>query len=220
MHSDIGEHDLSSVAAYIDDRLTPAERARMTRHLAGCEACRGAIAAYARAASQMPAASGLSRRKLQMIRHPYWLSAAAALMVATASTIAVRFDRHPQAPPNATPGLPQPSSTRTAISPSIPVPEAVPAPRANADRETPRPPDRNLLARRGGAEKRVGNKRFRLVAGEWIDVAFDPTADLPEVEVAADQRRDALARVPALAPYAALGPRVIVIVDGTVYRLH
>jgi hypothetical protein len=58
-----------------------------------------------------------------------------------------------------------------------------------------------------------------MVAGEWIDSAYDPEALLPSVDVAsADARRDLLARIPALAPYAAIADRVIVVHEGIVYR--
>jgi hypothetical protein len=60
---------------------------------------------------------------------------------------------------------------------------------------------------------------FRLAGGEWIDAAYDPDALLREVEVSAGtDRAGVLKRIPALEPYAALGRRVTVVHEGTVYR--
>jgi Ca-activated chloride channel family protein len=67
----------------------------------------------------------------------------------------------------------------------------------------------------------VAGKTFRLVFGEWIDADFDGSALLPEVSVSTPEERSALlARIPALVPYAALGERVLVVHDGTVYRFQ
>ena len=47
------------------------------------------------------------------------------------------------------------------------------------------------------------------------------TAGLPEVDIGGpDERRRILSRLPALAPYFALGDRVVVVFEGTVYRLR
>jgi len=78
----------------------------------------------------------------------------------------------------------------------------------------------DLLAKRGG-ERRIVGKTFRLVAGEWRDTAFDPLAGLPLVEVQGLQERSLLlSRLPGLAPYAELGPHVVVVFEGTVYRFR
>jgi hypothetical protein len=82
------------------------------------------------------------------------------------------------------------------------------------------PTDERLLVLRG-AQRRVAGKRFRLVSGEWIDADFDSAHFLPEVNVSsADERAALLARLPALTPYAALGERVLVVHEGTVYRFR
>jgi hypothetical protein len=65
----------------------------------------------------------------------------------------------------------------------------------------------------------VAGKTFRLVFGEWVDADFDSAALLPELSVSTPEERSALlARIPALAPYAALGERVRVVHEGAVYR--
>ena len=70
-----------------------------------------------------------------------------------------------------------------------------------------------------GAERRVGDKRFRLVAGEWIDAAYDPMDPRPVVAVTTPAERTALLeRLPALRPFADLGERVIVVHGGSVYK--
>ena len=67
----------------------------------------------------------------------------------------------------------------------------------------------------------MNGKTFRLVAGEWIDSAYDPPALLPVRDlVGPDARTDVLARIPALAPYAALGANVTVVHEGVVYRFR
>lgn len=78
----------------------------------------------------------------------------------------------------------------------------------------------DLLVKRG-AERRIAGKTFRLVAGEWRDTAFDPVAGFPVVEVQGPQERSALlSRLPGLTRYAELGPRVVVVFEGTVYRFR
>jgi hypothetical protein len=72
-----------------------------------------------------------------------------------------------------------------------------------------------------GTQRRVAGKTFRFTFGEWIDADFDVSARLPEVTVSsAEERAALLARLPALAPYAALGDRVRVVHDGAVYRFQ
>lgn len=60
---------------------------------------------------------------------------------------------------------------------------------------------------------------FDLVAGEWIDRAFDPMAALPEVTVRSDERAKIFSDQPALTPFGALGSRFTVVYQGTVYRV-
>ena len=82
------------------------------------------------------------------------------------------------------------------------------------------PDDPGLLVTRG-AGRRVAGKTFRHTAGQWIDADFDAKAGLPITDVKGpDQRSSLLVRVPGLAPYAALGERVVVVFEGTVYRFR
>jgi len=72
--------------------------------------------------------------------------------------------------------------------------------------------------RRSG-ERDVANRRFRLEAGTWIDVAYDPFKLLPAVDIHTVSERDALiARLPALQPFLVLGAKFTVVHDSTVYR--
>jgi hypothetical protein len=72
---------------------------------------------------------------------------------------------------------------------------------------------------RGNAEREVAGQRFRLEAGTWVDVSYDPFKLLPAVDVRSTAERDALlTRVPALRPFLSLGPKVTVVHAGTVYR--
>ena len=65
----------------------------------------------------------------------------------------------------------------------------------------------------------MGGKTFRLEAGTWVDTRYDPKQLLPVIDIPAAERAARLRDIPSLRPYAALGPRVIVVVEGTVYRL-
>jgi hypothetical protein len=64
----------------------------------------------------------------------------------------------------------------------------------------------------------LGGKTFRLVAGEWVDSDYDPLSLLPVETVSASTRASLLDRMPELKPYAALGPNVLVVHRGVVYR--
>ena len=55
--------------------------------------------------------------------------------------------------------------------------------------------------------------------GVWVDTAYDPLQLLPVTDITTREARAALlVRTPALKPYADLGPRVTIVLDGTVYR--
>lgn len=213
------QHDPGLIAAYIEGRLQGEERTRFTDHLAGCAECRGTLALLAREASALggPALGGDVRGNIAA-SPAVWLPVAAALIVAT--VVGLRSGWF--SPPEARPSLSTSSPALTSIAPSArpprpslvsPVPQATPAPAVSGRI------DESLLLKRGG-ERRVAGKTFRLVAGEWRDAAFDPTAGLPVVEVQPLDRAERLSRIPGLAPYAALGPRVVVVFEGTVYRFR
>ena len=202
-------HDPGLLAAYVEGRLDAEERRAMTVHLGGCADCRQALAMMARAHAVLPFAA-----KPRRVVRPVWLALAASVLVAT---FAVRRADGPVAPnveprPVSTAGI-APSSTLAAASPG----SAEPGPRG---RLTPADPmqDPALLVKRGGL-RQAGGKSFRLMGGEWVDAGFDAAASLPTVLVTGpDQRSAAVERMPALRPYAELGPRVVVAFEGTVYR--
>lgn len=74
---------------------------------------------------------------------------------------------------------------------------------------------------RGGGERAIAGKTLRLVAGTWVDAAYDPAALLPVTVVAAGPALDAaVAREPALAPFARLHPPVVVVLHGRVWRIE
>jgi hypothetical protein len=77
------------------------------------------------------------------------------------------------------------------------------------------------LLRRRGAERTVADKTFRLESGVWVDTRFDASAGLESVSVSGPAERAAVLQSnPQLAPYAALGERVVVVWERTVYRFE
>jgi hypothetical protein len=135
-----------------------------------------------------------------------WMSLAATLTLATIVGVMRRQPPATEVPPAVT----TPAVTPPATSPvPTPPPTVTPAP--------PRDVPEDLTTRRSGTRD-IGGKTFRLIAGEWIDTAYDPLALLPAQDVDPSAREATLARIPALTPYAALGPRFVVVHDGTVYR--
>jgi hypothetical protein len=197
------EPDLNRLAALVDRRLTGDERQDVLGHLAECRTCRDVVAVLT---AELGPVQGATR----WTRPAVWLPIAATLAIAAGASFLVRStDRPvltpPPAPPTVVVRQPPPDSAGTAPGVTPPARPAVGEPD-------------DLLPRRGGT-RQVGAKTFRLVAGQWIDSTYDPAALLPIVEVpSADARRDLLARIPALAPYAAIGDRVIVVHEGQVYR--
>jgi len=140
------------------------------------------------------------------------LATAAVLLVAVGVAVRLRTTPAPLAPVPPTIAAPPTDrpSPAAASEPSRPRPANTAAGQAGnaADLQTLR-----------GNERKVGAKTFRLVAGEWMDAAYDSLAGLDVVEVkTADDRVQLLRRMPALAPYSALGNRVTVVFDGVVYR--
>jgi hypothetical protein len=204
------EPNLNDLAALADGRLTGADRDRTLAHVAECQECRDVLALLARRAS---AASGLRRP-----RPSVWMPVAAMLTVATVAGLLLRGPAGPTPPDGGPPaaGSSPPPGDRALPAPA-PGPRPTMAPDAAPGQPPPATPDD--LARRRSGTRQVDGKVFRLVAGEWIDSSFDPAALLPVIEVnTAAARRELLARIPALEPYAALGDRVIVVFRGDVYR--
>ena len=222
--NDEREHDLNALAAHLEGRLEGEERQRTIDHLSRCIECRETAALLSRARPALaergePAVP----RGLVTTARPWWLGLAAAAVVGTAVAVRVLAPVSPDAGPQTSPSSSlhrEPASDAKAPDPPTSSPAVVartPPPGAPAS-----PPvlDESLLARRGGV-KRVVGKAFRPVGGEWVDVSYEPTAGLPEVEIGGpDQRRRILSRLPALAPYFALGDRVVVVFEGTVYRVR
>lgn len=203
------EHDLNLLAAYVEGRLDGSERERFVAHLARCADCRTTLAALARDRDD----SG-SARWLAQVPHSAWLPLAAVLVLATATSLSLLRE-----PISAPPAVATPSP---AESPAQPRPSPTPTPEAGSSPSPPLPPsDERLLVKRGGGRRSVAGKTFRLKAGEWTDASFDPQAGLPVIEVSgAGERADLLARLPALGSFAALGGRVLVVWEGTVYRFR
>lgn len=212
----ISHPDLNAIAAFIDRRLSDADHAGVVAHLAGCAECRTLVAAHAR--GQMPVdvqgQESAGPRSRSLFRPAIWLPIAATVALATTAALIVsRSDRSSIAPRPNPPITPQPSQPPVDTTPQ---PSSPPA--SNA---VPTPADPGSLATRRGGVQQINGKTFRLVAGEWIDSAYDPLALLPVQEIAgADARTALLARVPLLAQYAALGSRVTVAHDGIVYQFR
>jgi anti-sigma factor RsiW len=204
-------HDPGLLAAYAEGRLDAEERRVMTVHLGACADCREVLAMLARAPGVLPVAA-----KRLPVATPVWLALAATLILAT---FAVRRVDGPIAggvegkPASAVGGVTSSRATPPA-SPAI----LEPSPRARVRADDPLL-DSGLLVKRGAAVRHAGGKSFRLLAGEWVDTGFDSTASLPTILITGPGERAAVVqRLPALGPYAALGDRVVVVFEGTVYR--
>jgi len=207
--------DLNALAALMEGRLSGPGRAAVVTHLVDCLECRTVVATHARG-------QGASRSGF---RHPaVWLPVAAALALATTAAVMVwRADRGTPAlpsaaPTSAAPAQPAPDAP-TVAAPAAPV--QVPTPVAPPPKSAERPNSNDALSTRRGAVRTVQGKTFTLVAGEWIDRAYDPVALLPARDIVGPEARSTLLeRTPALRPYAALGPRLTVVYDGVVYRFR
>ncbi len=193
------EPDLNGLAALSEGRCSETERERRIEHLSNCRDCREIYAGLA----------GLSESAASERRSSWkWIGLAASLAVAAVLGYRVATISR-EAPVR----VPSPAAAPTA-APGI----ATVAPLAVTKAET-EPPPPAPDAHRGG-QRRVGAKSFRLVAGEWRDESYDATADLPIVEASTPSARaQLLAARPGLGPYAALGDRVLVVFEGSVYRL-
>src|SRR5688572_15692684 len=190
------DHDLNRLAAFVEQRLDPAERASVVQHLAACVECREVVAGLAREGI------GEARTGLRTVRAAVWLPIAASIVLVIGAGWFAR-DRL------LTPDAPVPPPPTPTIL--VPIPEPGPKPE-------PPPPDPGTI-RRSANEREIAGRRFKLEAGIWIDTAYDQFALLPVVDVKTAADRDALlAKLPALKPFIDLGPRVTVVYQGTVYR--
>jgi hypothetical protein len=190
-----GGPDLNALAAFVDGNLDPRDRASVVAHLADCRQCRDVVATLA-PAHTAPAA--------------WWgalVPIAASLAVAAigAGVYLHIHDRQSIGPPATAPTLERPATPPVSTEP-VPGTAAPPAtpPRVPRDRT------------RAAGTTSIAGKTFRLIAGEWIDSAYREDDFLPVIEI--PLREDLNAR-PALRPFATLGSRFTVVLDGTVYRI-
>jgi hypothetical protein len=199
-----GAPDLNALAALREGTLDAQERENVEEHLARCRECRATLATELRAGAPVSSAGPSATA---------WLAAAAGLAVATLVGVRVASTERPApvtARPAETPAAASPEASESGtLAPAAPVP-----------RPSAAGIDESFLPRRSG-RARVGDKSFRLVAGQWVDDAYDGAALLPVVTAATAAERGALMEsMPALVPFAALGDRVLVVFDGTVYRFE
>jgi hypothetical protein len=201
------EPDLNALAALAEQRLPPAEQATVLEHAADCRECREILAALTRAsAGERTTAQAWSRPR-------FWMPVAATLAIAAVGT--VMLTRQDQAPVAHEASRSSGASTQ----PSAAAPPAPAAPQPAPPEASGRTGQPESLDRRRGATRNVSGKVFRLEAGNWIDSTYDETAGLPVVDITSRaQKRDVLSRLPSLKPYVALGPHVVVVWRGTVYR--
>lgn len=209
-------HDPNDLAAFAEGRLEAGARARMIAHVAECRDCRQTLAELLRAGSAAQAGRSV------LARPRVWMPVAASVAILATGVLLVTHSRtpsrveQPPAPARVAPGDPPAPSAQPPAGAVAP-----PTPSNPAAGNAAPPSDAGDLLRRRGGERHVAGKTFRLVAGEWIDTAYDPLALLPAVDIrSASQRREVLERIPALQPFASLGTRVTVVLDGTVYRFN
>lgn len=216
--------DYDMLEALVDGRATNLDREVADAHLDGCTACASALADL-EAFRDTIAVSTRNTPSLRPRREPAWhryvLPAAAAAVLALALVV----PRLPRPPADAPPShgrdpdpavAPSTPSTSTEVSsPAVVAPAPTPGSKA-----VPAPPSApsDLDEPRRSGTRELDGKRFRFVAGEWIDESYDRRARLPEVRVTtADERLAIETRVPQLARFASLGPRARIVVDDTVY---
>lgn len=207
-------HDLNTIAAYAEHRLGADERDRVERHLVACADCRATLATYARGAAAEPETTAQGGGGFGRTPHPAWLALAAGVVLAVGASLYTYTRMNPVAPGAAIEGTrPAPSVVPAAPPVESPVPPpAAPPARPSASR------GEDLSRMRSGA-RRVGEKMFRLEAGTWVDTTFDLRQALPVTDISTPEARTALLEEkPALRSYADLGPQVIVVLDGRVYR--
>jgi hypothetical protein len=217
---DPATHNLNVLAALVENRLDATERTRVVAHLAACEDCRATLSAYIKVAGPVaPRHTTAASEQRPKRAVPVWLPIAATLLLTVAAAV-ISLQLRPNAPAPQ-PGVPTPSTIPQPVAPTPADPPAVPPARPPAAEVPQRggsdTPESPLRLRSG--QRKVGDKTFRLIAGEWVDRAYDPLGGLPVVEATTPQSRAALIeRVPALKPFFLLGDRVTVVHDGTVYR--
>jgi hypothetical protein len=226
------EHDLNRLAAFVEQRLDPTERAAVVEHLAACADCREVVAGLVgdsrvevgdsrsetrtglrtedrpedRTGSRAETRTGLPAGLRWGIRTPMWLPIAASIVLVIGAGWFAAGRLH--------------APTSTPEAPPSAAPSGQPTPPVIGQAPKPEPPLPDPgTTRRSANEREVGGRRFKLEAGTWLDTAYDQFALLPAVDVRTVAERDALiALVPALKPFLDLGPKVTVVHQGTVYR--
>ncbi|MGE0812657.1 MAG: zf-HC2 domain-containing protein [Vicinamibacterales bacterium] len=228
-----GDHlAYEDIEAYVDGGLDDIAREAVAAHAATCAACAAEVEDLAafRASLAAPRAPGPSPRvvpmpvRTRMPRLAPWLAAAAVLVLAV--TVARRTGPAVQSPavpipaPATAPAVERPAAEMAppaAQEPRAQQPAAVPTARIPAPAAAPGPAPAPRLR---GAVRSVAGKTFRFESGVWVDQAYDSLALLPEETVSGAARAALIAREPALAPFGALGSRVVLVHAGTVYRLE
>lgn len=225
------------VAAYLDRGLAPAERDRAAAHLADCAGCRGRLVAQSRAEERGPEVVPSFPRSTRAWIPLLAAAGIGAILLGIGLWLAVGDGRRPGAvaerdparrpseiPPRETAGPLAPERESEAPSPDLaPPPGALDrAPRSEPRAEPPTPPApvEELLALRG-ATRQIEGKTFRLEAGEWVDTAYRAEAHGPPADVRRGTagHQALLAREPRIAGWGEAGPRVVVLVGATPYRI-
>ena len=206
-------HDQNVLAAFVEDRLDDDERRYIIAHLAGCADCRRTVAMLAR--GSVTQAHGVSDVSPRRWRQPMtWLGVAATIAIATVASVLVLRSRAVDVKPDAAPRAqtaPQPSASPAppAVAPSTP---------PFGEATTREPAGKQALGAVRGAEKRVG--------GSYVQMRFDDERPwVIEVGARLGGGKDAeLAKLVTgfdtlrASVLAALGPRVTVVFQRTVYR--
>ena len=208
-------HDLNLIAAYIEHRLDEEERVLFERHLVTCTECREVLAAYARGSTAHVRAVGIPARPLGLgLPVQGWLALAASAVLAVGVSVYLGMV------PSRTSGVPTERQLAPAVeTPAAPTSVSAPAVPKPGKAPSTSAPRRTDLSKTRSSERHVGDKTFRLEAGTWVDTAYNPLQLLPATDVSTSEKRtDLLQEQPALKPYADLGPQVIVVFDGMVYR--
>ncbi|MGH9408103.1 MAG: zf-HC2 domain-containing protein [Vicinamibacterales bacterium] len=197
-HRDDGEPDLNALAAFVDGTIAAADRSALIAHLAGCERCRVIAAELARA--PRAAGSRFSRPALA-------IAASIAIAAISGGAYLLVLNRQPPPSPPSTEATPSHAAPPAAASPAKETPSAPSAAAPAA------PPHERT---RAAGTTTVHGKTFRLVAGEWIDTTYREADFPPAVDITSPS---GLAARPALRPFASLGSRFTVVINGTVYRV-
>ena len=117
-------------------------------------------------------------------------------------------------------------SEASAAPAPTPMPQAVTGADAIQQSKAARAQQERLVLKdedtRTDAVKRVEGKTFYLIEGVWTDSEFKPETRLPETMLVfgSDEYFELLKKNPKLGSYFSLGERVIVILDGHVYKVN